>query len=101
MYSPAIGRPTFSGRVRISGAKTNVVHDSEATMPWERTAQWRAARSDAPPASEDGGEGAAKTTPEDRAAKRDKSFEKLAQALSYGRDADAPRTPSETDAPKP
>ena len=101
MYSPAIGRPTFSGRVRISGAKTNVVHDSEATMPWERTAQWRAARSDAPPASEDG-ESAAKTTPEDRAAKRDKSFEKLAQALSYGRDAaDAPRTPPETDAPKP
>ena len=99
MYSPAIGRPTFSGRVRISGSKTNVVHDSEATMPWERTAQWRAARSDAPPASEDGGEGAANTTPEDRAAKRDKSFEKLAQALSYGRDDDAPRTPPETDAP--
>ena len=99
MYSPAIGRPTFSGRVRISGSKTNVVHDSEATMPWERTAQWRAARSDAPPAPEDG-EGAAKTTQEDRAAKRDKSFEKLAQALSYGRDADAPRT-SETEAPKP
>ena len=99
MYSPAIGRPTFSGRVRISGSKTNVVHDPEATMPWERTAQWRAARSDAPPASEDG-ESAAKTTPEDRAAKRDKSFEKLAQALSYGRDDDAPRT-SETDASKP
>ena len=107
MYSSAVGRPTFSGRVRISGTKTNVVHDSEATMPWERNAQWRAARSDdAPPASESAAaanESAAKTTSpsEDRAARRDKSFEKLAQALSYGRDADAARTTSETDAPKP
>ena len=105
MYSSAVGRPTFSGRVRISGTKTNVVHDAEATMPWERNAQWRAARSDdAPPSSEDAAnESAAKTTSpsEDRAARRDKSFEKLAQALSYGRDADAARTTSETDAPKP
>ena len=105
MYSSAVGRPTFSGRVRISGTKTNVVHDPEATMPWERNAQWRAAQSaDAPPASEDdaANEGAATTaTPEDRAARRDKSFEKLAKALSYGREADAARTPSETDAPKP
>ena len=106
MYSSAVGRPTFSGRVRISGTKTNVVHDSEATMPWERNAQWRASQStDAPPSSESAAasESAAKTTSpsEDRAARRDKSFEKLAQALSYGRDADAARTTPETDAPKP
>ena len=106
MYSSAVGRPTFSGRVRISGTKTNVVHDAEATMPWERNAQWRAARSDdAPPSSESAAASESATTaaatPEDRAARRDKSFEKLAQALSYGRDADAARTTSETDAPKP
>lgn len=104
MYSSAVGRPTFSGRVRISGTKTNVVHDAEATMPWERNAQWRAAQSaDAPSSSESdaSNESAAAATPEDRAARRDKSFEKLAQALSYGRDADAARTASETDAPKP
>ena len=98
MYSTAIGRPTFSGRVRISGAKTNVVHDANAAMPWERNAQWRASRSDAPPAPEDRAAESASATPEDRAAKRDQSFEKLSKALSYGRDA-APRA-QETDAPQ-
>ena len=103
MYSSAVGRPTFSGRVRISGTKTNVVHDPEATMPWERNAQWRAARSDAAesaPASQPAAASAAPAIPEDRAAKLDKSFEKLSKALSYGRDANAPQTPAETDAPK-
>ena len=98
MYSTAIGRPTFSGRVRISGSKTNVVHDANAAMPWERNAQWRASRSDAPPAPEDRAAENASATPEDRAARRDQSFEKLAKALSYGRDA-APRT-QESDAPQ-
>ena len=108
MYSSAVGRPTFSGRVRISGTKTNVVHDPEATMPWERNAQWRAARSDAAesaPASQPAAAvaDASPAIPEDRAAKLDKSFEKLSKALSYGRDAAAaPQTPAETtDAPKP
>ena len=101
MYSSAVGRPTFSGRVRISGTKTNVVHDPEATMPWERNAQWRAARSDAAesaPASKPAAvDAAAPAIPEDRAAKLDKSFEKLSKALSYGRDANAaPQTPAET-----
>lgn len=86
MYSSAIGRPTFSGRVRISGEVTNVVRDAEATMPWERTAQWRAAQSSAPsaPDSESNG-GGEPFASEDRAANRDRSFEKLTRALSYGR----------------
>lgn len=86
MYSSAIGRPTFSGRVRISGEVTNVVRDAEATMPWERTAQWRAAQSSAPSAPDsDSNGGGEPFASEDRAANRDRSFEKLTQALSYGR----------------
>ena len=93
MYSSTIGRPTFSGRVRISGAVTNVVRDSEAAMPWERTAQWRAAQSAAPPQSAQGSDsadgGKSSATPEDRAANLDRSFEKLTRALSYGRDGES------------
>lgn len=103
MYSSAVGRPTFSGRVRISGTKTNVVHDSEATMPWERNAQWRANRSDAPTSASsesDAHESPAAAMPKDRAAKRDQSFEKLTRALSYGRDPDAPQTSDTDEAPK-
>ena len=88
MYSSAIGRPTFSGRVRISGEVTNVVRDAEATMPWERTAQWRAAQSSSAasaPDSDSNGGGGEPFASEDRAANRDRSFEKLTRALSYGR----------------
>lgn len=101
MYSSAIGRPTFSGRVRISGAVTNVVRDSDSAMPWERTAQWRAAQSAAPSSApeSDSAEGGNKSaTPEDRAANLDRSFEKLTRALSYGRDGDdAAATPAGAD----
>lgn len=101
MYSSAIGRPTFSGRVRISGAVTNVVRDSESAMPWERTAQWRAAQSaaaSAPDSAPDGG--ASADSPEDRAANLDKSFEKLTRALSYGRDGGAAETAANGGADK-
>lgn len=94
MYSSAIGRPTFSGRVRISGEVTNVVRDAEATMPWERTAQWRAAQSSSSasaPDSESNG-GGEPFASEDRAANRDRSFEKLTRALSYGRGNEAAET---------
>ncbi len=110
MYSASIGRPTFSGRVRISGSVTNVVRDDDVTMPWERTAQWRASQeSDAPPpapSAADSGAGGSPVPATDRAAaRRDRSFEKLAQALSYGREsgsgaAGTPAAAEEAEAPK-
>ena len=112
MYSASIGRPTFSGRVRISGSVTNVVRDDDVTMPWERTAQWRASQeSDAPTAAApssaaDSDAGGSPVPATDRAAaRRDRSFEKLAQALSYGRESGATspvdaREREEAEAPK-
>lgn len=103
MYSASMGRPTFSGRVRISGAVTNVVRDEDAAMPWERTAQWRAERESAAAtatAAADSDAGADAPSAERAAARRDRSFEKLSQALSYGRGV-GESAPEETPAPAP